>query len=104
MTTDNKPPMFGPSALFDLATCQPSAGKSFVLQQALRRLPPSSPLTAELVLSNCNTEIFLSGLPMLARDVLLGLESLKAKVETTGISLWELSKQIGMAPTARSAL
>jgi hypothetical protein len=38
MTNDNKPPMFGPSAMFDPSTHEPRSGKS-----ALMKSPRSSP-------------------------------------------------------------
>lgn len=79
---------------------------------------------AETVLANCTTSLpfkfefdpkdnghtlfvgttrqGMSGMPMLARDVLLALDSLKTKAETTGISLRELSQQVGLESTLRS--
>lgn len=38
MTNDNKPPMFGPSAVFDSASHQPRSGKSALMNQIVAEL------------------------------------------------------------------
>jgi hypothetical protein len=124
MTTDSTPPIFGPSAVIDPATYTPRSGKTFVLQEALRRFPPSTPLTAEVVLGNCTTSLpfkfefdpkdnghtlmlgttreGMSGRSVLspfARDVFLALGSQREAAESNGISLATLSMLLGMKST-----
>ncbi len=96
-----------------------------VLRAALRLVPPDTPLTAEVVMDNCTTNLpmksyfdsdfkghalmfgttreGMSGmrsgrdaLPRFAQDVLLALGSMREAAETTGVSLSTLSRLLGM--------
>lgn len=94
------------------------------LNQAMRRIPPDTPLSAEVVLSNCTTSLpfkfefdpkdnghavmlgttreGMSGKPALspfARDVLLALGSQREAAESGGVSLATLSRLLGMQST-----
>ncbi|NJM31990.1 MAG: hypothetical protein HC848_02725 [Limnobacter sp.] len=57
MTNDNKPPMFGPSAVFDPANHEPRSGKSALMNQMMAELAGKANM-AETIISNCTTTIF----------------------------------------------
>lgn len=56
MTDDNKPPMFGPSAVFDLANHEPRSGKSVLMNQMVAELAGKANV-AETIIGNCTTTI-----------------------------------------------
>lgn len=45
MTNDNKPPMFGPSAMFDPSTHEPRSGKSALMNELTAELTEIQPVT-----------------------------------------------------------
>ncbi|OQW86283.1 MAG: hypothetical protein BWK72_18085 [Rhodoferax ferrireducens] len=47
MTTENKPPMFGPSAMLDPSTHEPRPGKSALMNE----------LMADTIIGNCTTTL-----------------------------------------------
>ncbi len=125
MTNDNKPPMFGTSGVFDLATYEPRSGKSGLMNQMVAELSGKPPALAETIIGNCTTSLpfkfefdpkdnghtimfgttregmsgMLSGrdaLPLFAQDVLLALGSMREEAETTGVPLATLSRLLGM--------
>ena len=57
MTNDNKPPMFGPSAVLDLATYEPRAGKTFWMA--------ATDEAVVAILSNCTITLPLKSAPNL---------------------------------------
>lgn len=121
MTNDNKPPMFGPSAVFDPATYEPRSGKSFWMAETDTSSLTDKGAEAETLIGNCTTSLSfkfdldpkdnghtvmfgttregMSFSPVFTRDVLLALGSLKAKAQSTGITLRDLSVQMGMQST-----
>ncbi|WHQ45917.1 hypothetical protein [Alcaligenes faecalis] len=56
MTDDFKPPMFGPTFLFDLANHEPQSGKSTLMNQLLSELAGKVQV-AETIVTNCTTAI-----------------------------------------------
>lgn len=56
MTKDNKPPMFGPSAVFDPATYEPRSGKSFWMADSSLRLTDAEGAKIEIGDNNPETE------------------------------------------------
>lgn len=57
MTNNNKPPMFGPSAVFDQAVHEPRSGKSVLMNQMVEELAAKPPALAETIIGNCTTSI-----------------------------------------------
>lgn len=57
MTNDNKPPMFGPSCVFDPATHEPRSGKSALMSQMVAELAGKPAALAETVIGNCTTSL-----------------------------------------------
>lgn len=56
MTGDYKPPMYGPTAFFDLANHEPCSGKSTLMNQVLSELAGKVEV-AETIITNCTTTI-----------------------------------------------
>lgn len=56
MTNDSKPPMFGPSDVFDPANHEPHSGKSTLMNQMMAELAGKANL-AETIIGNCTTTI-----------------------------------------------
>lgn len=56
MIDDNKPPMFGPSAVFGPANHEPSSGKSALMNQMMAELTGRASV-AETITGNCTTTI-----------------------------------------------
>lgn len=79
MATECKPPMFGPSGIFDTATYEPRSGKIF--WAARPSLPP------------------LSAPSQFAADVLKALGCLRDALESDGVSLAALSRVLNMKST-----
>lgn len=128
MSNDNKPPMFGPSGVFDPATYESRAGKTFWMAATDVSSLADKGAEAEALIGNCTTSIpfkfdfdpkdnghtlmfgttregmsgMLSGrdaLPLFAQDVLLALGSMREEAETAGVSLSALSRLLGMQST-----
>jgi hypothetical protein len=57
MTTDNKPPMFGPSGVFDPATYEPRSGKTFWMAATDVSSLANKHVEAETLIGNCTTSI-----------------------------------------------
>ena len=57
MTNDNKPPMFGPSGVFDPATHEPRSGKSALMNQMVAELAGKRAALAETLIVNCTTSL-----------------------------------------------
>ena len=57
MINDNKPPMFGPSAVFDPATYEPRSGKSFWMVATDVSSLAGKEAVAETLIGNCTTSI-----------------------------------------------
>lgn len=57
MTNDNKPPMFGPSGVFDPATYEPRSGKSALMNLLAAELSGKPPALAETIIGNCTTTL-----------------------------------------------
>ena len=57
MTNDNKPPMFGPSDVFDPATHEPRSGKSALMGKMMEELAAKPSTLAETVIGNCTTTL-----------------------------------------------
>lgn len=55
MTNDNKPSMFGPSAVIDQATCAPRSGKSALMDALMAELAEKPEALAATVIGNCTT-------------------------------------------------
>ena len=49
MTNDNKPPMFGPSAMFDPSTHEPCSGKSTLINELIAEFAGKLDALAEQV-------------------------------------------------------
>ena len=49
MTNDNKPPMFGPSAMFDPSTHEPRSGKSALMNELMAEFAGKPDALAETV-------------------------------------------------------
>lgn len=124
MINDNKPPMFGPSAVFDPATHEPRSGKSFWMAATDVSSLADKEAVAETLIGNCTTSIPLKfefdpkdnghtvvlgttrngmsgrdALPLFAQDVLLALCSMREEAESSGVSLATLSRLLGMQST-----
>lgn len=56
MTDDNKPLMFGPSAVFDPAKHESRSGKSALMNQVVAELTDKANV-AETIIGNCTTTI-----------------------------------------------
>lgn len=56
-TNDNKPPMFGPSGVFDPATYEPRSGKSFWMAGTDVSSLANKSVEAETLIGNCTTSI-----------------------------------------------
>lgn len=57
MTNDNKPPMFGPSAVIDPATYEPHSGKSALMNELMAELAGKSEALAVTIISNCTATL-----------------------------------------------
>lgn len=55
--TDNKPPMFGPSGVFDQATYEPRAGKTFWMAATDVSSLANKGIAADTLIGNCTTSI-----------------------------------------------
>ena len=55
MTNDNKPPLFGPTGVFDPATYEPRSGKTFWMAATDVSLLADKEDAAETVIGNCTT-------------------------------------------------
>lgn len=128
MTNDNKPPMFGPSGVFDAATYEPRSGKTFRMAATDVSSLADKGAVADALIGNCTTSLpfkfefdpkdnghtimfgttregmsgMLSGrdaLPLFAQDVLLAFGSMREEAETIGVSLPTLSRLLGMQST-----
>jgi hypothetical protein len=57
MTNDNKPPMFGPSGVFDPATYEPRSGKTFWMAATDVSSLADKQAAADTLIGNCTTSI-----------------------------------------------
>lgn len=57
MTNENKPPMFGPSTMFNPATHEPRAGKSFCIAESDVTSLADNAVDACTIIGNCTTTI-----------------------------------------------
>lgn len=57
MTNDNKPPMFGPSAMFDPSTHEPRSGKSALMNELMAEFAGKPEALAATILGNCTTTL-----------------------------------------------
>lgn len=57
MTNDNKPPMFGPSAMFDPSTHEPRPGKSALMNELMAELAGKPDALAQTIIGNCTTTL-----------------------------------------------
>lgn len=57
MTNDNKPPMFGPSGVFDPATYEPRSGKTFWMAATDVSSLANKRVEAETFIGDCTTNI-----------------------------------------------
>lgn len=57
MTNDNKPPMYGPSAMFDLSTHEPRSGKSALMNELMVEFAGKPDALAETIIGNCTTTL-----------------------------------------------
>ena len=57
MTNDNKPPMFGPSGVFDPATYEPRSGKTFWMAATDVSSLADKEAAADTLIGNCTTSI-----------------------------------------------
>jgi hypothetical protein len=57
MTNDNKPPMFGPSAMFDPSTHEPRSGKSVLVNELMAEFAGKPDALAETIIGNCTTTL-----------------------------------------------
>lgn len=55
MTNDNKPPMFGPSGVFDPATYEPRSGKTFWMAATDESSLVGKEAAADTLIGNCTT-------------------------------------------------
>ncbi len=128
MTNDIKPPMFGPSGVFDPTTYEPRSGKTFWMAATDVSSLADKEAAADTLIGNCTTSLpfnfefdpkdnghrvmlgttregmsaMLSGrdsLPLFAQNVLLALGSMREEAETTGVPLITLSRLLGMQST-----
>ena len=130
MTNVEKPPMFGPSGVFDAATYEPRSVKTFWMAATDVSSLADKDVAAGALIGNCTTSIpfkfefdpndnghtvmlgttreGMSGmwsgrdaLPLFAQDVLLALGSMREEAETTGVPLTILSRLLGMQSTPK---
>lgn len=52
MTNENKPPMFGPSAVFDSANHEPRSGKSALMNDLMAELAGKPEALAKTIIGN----------------------------------------------------
>jgi hypothetical protein len=57
MTNDNKPPMFGPSAMFDPSAHEPRSGKSVLVNKLMAEFAGKPDALAETIIGNCTTTL-----------------------------------------------
>jgi hypothetical protein len=57
MTNDSKPPMFGPSSMFDPSTYEPRSGKSALTSELMAELAGKPDALAATIISNCTTTL-----------------------------------------------
>jgi len=57
VTNDNKPPMFGPSAMFDPSTHEPRSGKSVLVNELMAEFAGKPDALAETIIGNCTTTL-----------------------------------------------
>jgi hypothetical protein len=57
MTNDNKPPMFGPSGIFDPATYEPRSGKTFWMAATDVSSLADKQAAADTLVGNCTTNL-----------------------------------------------
>lgn len=57
MTNDNKPPIFGPSAMFDPSTHEPRSGKSALMNELMAEFAGKPDALAETIIGNCTTTL-----------------------------------------------
>ena len=57
MTNDNKPPMFGPSGVFDPSTHEPHSGKFFWMAATDVSSLADKAVAADTLIGNCTTSI-----------------------------------------------
>lgn len=57
MTNDNKPPMFGPTAVIDPSTYEPRSGKSALMNELMAEFAGKPEALAETIISNCTTTL-----------------------------------------------
>ena len=57
MTNDNKPPMFGPSAIFDLSTYDPRSGKSVLMNELMVEFAGKPDALADTIIGSCTTTL-----------------------------------------------
>lgn len=55
MTNDNKPPMFGPSGVFDPAIYEPRSGKAFWMAASDVSSLANKEAAADTLIGNCTT-------------------------------------------------
>lgn len=56
---DNKPPMFGPTAVIDQAAYEPRSGKSALMNELMVELAGKPETLAATIISNCTTTLSL---------------------------------------------
>lgn len=57
MTNDNKPTMFGPSAMFNPSNHEPRSGKSALMNELMAELAGKPDALAETIIGNCTTTL-----------------------------------------------
>lgn len=57
MTNDNKPPMFGSSAMFDPFTHEPRSGKAVLMNELMTELAGKPEALAATIIGNCTTTL-----------------------------------------------
>jgi hypothetical protein len=57
MTNDNKPPMFGATAMFDPSTHEPRTGKSALMGELMAQFAGKPDALAATIIGNCTTTL-----------------------------------------------
>lgn len=57
MNNDNKPPMFGPSAVIDPVTYEPLSGKSVLMNELMAEITGKPEALAATIIGNCTTTL-----------------------------------------------
>ena len=97
MSNDNKPPMFGPSTVFDTATYEPRSGKSFWMAGTDVSSLANKRVETEVLIGNCTTSIpfkFLSTEERLRGLQVLFAEADACKVSSNHARVADISNQI----------